>query len=508
MRSRLHLLALALAVSAGCGKSSSAAPWLTMSDAASHARHFPIAVGDTHGPAAGQATVDCNACHYDKAKAAPSDTFKLFTCTNCHGVTLKSGVLHDGTLASFSTWHNASGVTGTNGFDATVAAANTLGYFSSVAPLDAACHHCHPSGIGVDHATRFILPHQNAAATVVATCTDCHVVPGDRKQLGCSACHPHDTAASDTAHATLVPGYLRTNAVAADVQASSLLCARCHEDGKIPVRVAAHATSANGFIVGTGKHSGPTGGACLSCHDQNKTTAPRTFVADFKATNCVGCHDVVVGVSGTTNALHGDQATLALLHTSVTDFASTITAKGSLSAACLFCHSDGAGGAPSNHELLFPRLAGTKHAGLSCAQCHGSGAKNIIANQQCVACHVTGPLPPPLTAALFNTAHAAPLNHTSTGQNSFTLLDMTSPATCIRCHAPSTINPASALVPITQAAHSKGESGNNTGKHKNVGCLDCHGGLRTVGGPTPPTYQAGDFTQRSCLTCHSSNNPG
>jgi hypothetical protein len=109
--------------------------------------------------------------------------------------------------------------------------------------------------------------------------------------------------------------------------------------------------------------------------------------------------------------------------------------------------------------------------------------------------------------ATFASAHAAPLNHVSTGQNRFTLLDMTSVPNCLRCHAPSTINAANPLVPITQAGHGKGESGNNTGKHVNVGCLDCHNVQRTVGGTNPGNYRAQDFTQRACLTCHSSNNP-
>jgi predicted CXXCH cytochrome family protein len=440
-----------------------------MRAAADHATSFAIAVGDTHGPQAGQA-IDCNLCHFDKAAGAPSATFKVFTCTNCH-VLQKSGLYHDSPPASFSAWHNAAGVTN---FDSTVAAANVAG----VAPLDAACYACHRSGIAVDHAARFVLPHQNAAATIVAECASCHVVPGNRKVLGCAACHPHDLPATATGHAK-VPDFSATD---------SSRCARCHEDGKIPVSVAAHAAGAKGFLIGVGVHAGAAGGACLACHPQNRTTAPRTFVADFKVTTCVGCHVNVGGVV----AFHDDLPSLTTLHATVNEFTSTVTAKG-LSAACLSCHTDGGAGAPSNHEQLFPRAAGTKHAGLGCAQCHGTGPKNDLAALACYGCHKAD--------ATFTSAHRAPLNHTSTGQNRYTLLDMTSPPVCLRCHAP--IGATGKLIPITQSGHVKGDSGNNSVDHRNAGCVDCHGTQRSILG----VYSAQDFGKRSCLTCHSSNNP-
>jgi predicted CXXCH cytochrome family protein len=476
---------------AGCSPSGATGPWITMPSAVAHTnRYFAIAAGETHGAPVGETSPACNGCHYDKAATppGPSPTFKVFTCTNCH-VLLRSGIYHDDPEAVIEAWHATAGVTG---FAAAVAAANVAG----VAPLDAACLGCHPRGIAVDHAARFLLPHQDAAGTSVAKCADCHRNPADRIQLGCSSCHPHDLPASDAAHAR-VPDYLPNGAAPAAVQAASIRCARCHEDGKIPVRVAAHAAGAGGFAIGSGAHAGSAGGACLTCHDQYKT-APRAFVADFTATNCVGCHDVVVAVTAGTNVLHGSAASLAGVHGSVAGFNALWTGP-QLSIACLGCHADGAGGAPSYHEQLFPRGTGTKHAGISCTQCHGSGARNDLTQMACYGCHRTD--------AGFARAHAAPLNHLSSGQNRYTLLDLTGAATCLRCHAPSTINPASALVPITQAGHSRGESGNNTGNHLNVGCLDCHNAQRTVGGANPGAYQAQDFTKRSCLTCHTSNNP-
>lgn len=499
MKLQLPSIAAVSLLLAACGGSSWQAPWLTMPDAVAHAKHFPIAVGDTHGPQAGQALTDCNACHAAKTSATtsvPSDSFKVFTCTNCHAVTLKSGVQHDGTLAGFSAWHNANGVTGSNGFDATVANANTLGYAAGVTNLDAACHHCHQNGIGVDHAARLVLPHRNAAGTIVARCADCHVVAGDRTQLGCSSCHPHGDAPTDAAHAGKVPDYVRNGTTPAAVQASSLLCARCHEDGKVLVRVAAHATGASGFTVGSGAHAGAAGGACLTCHDQNKTTPPRTFVADFTATNCVGCHDVVVGAVAGVNAIHGSAASLAPLHTSVAGF-NALWAGPQLSASCLVCHKDGASGAPANHELLFPRASGTKHAGLSCAQCHGTGVRTDLAALQCATCHNA--------IAGFSTRHGpvggiAILNlyagHALTGT-----VPLTSP-NCLKCHADSQVNRI--------ASHPRGDSGYGRVDHYPAGCISCHATTRPA---SEKPYPAVNFTfpsppsrtsTASCATsCHN-----
>ena len=497
MKRQLAPLAVAALLSAGCGASGAPAPWLTAPDANQHQKHFPIAPGDTHGPLAGQAAADCNGCHYDKAKAAPSASFKVFTCTGCHDVMLKSGIEHGADVAIFSAWHNANGVTGANGFDATVASANTLGYAAGVGNLDAACHHCHQNGIGVDHAARFVLPHQDAAGTVVARCADCHVVPGDRTQLGCSSCHPHDLVATETGHA-LVPDFVKNGATPAGIQAASVLCARCHEDGKIPVAVASHAAGAKGFTIGNGAHSGRAGGACLSCHAQNKTTAPRTFVADFKVSTCVGCH---VTVGGT--AFHDDQASLATLHSAVPDFAATVTAKGSLSAACLSCHVDGGAGAPANHELLFPRGIGTKHAGIACASCHTNPAnRKDLTAFACASCHAALTGPPTLTAAHSISGYTITSYRTATtagGTRTTVQVNMAGSQSCLRCHADSQVDRV--------AAHPQGESGFGKSDHRVAGCFTCHSKLRTDkpwGSNFKEARGSAGPPPSGCYVCHAS----
>jgi predicted CXXCH cytochrome family protein len=483
-------VAAAALLLAGCSSSGATGPWVTMPSTVAHTnRYFPITAGETHGAPVGETSPVCNGCHYDKTATppGPSPTFKVFTCTSCH-VLLRSGIYHDDSQAVIQAWHVTAGVTG---FAAAVAAANVVG----VAPLDAACFGCHPRGVAVNHATRFVLPHQDAAGTIVARCADCHRDQADRTQLGCSSCHPHDLPASDAAHATLVPDYLPNGATPAAVQAASTRCARCHEDGKIPVRVSAHAASANGFAIGTGKHAGPAGGACLACHDQGKA-APRAFVADFSATNCVGCHDVVVSVVAGTNVLHGSAASLATIHGSAAGFNALWTGP-QLSSACLGCHTDGAGGAPANHEQVFPRGAGTRHAGIACAACHGTGVKTDLTALACASCHLGLDATLPAKHGYVSATSAATVNGygvlvVHTGQNTTgTPLTMTSPD-CLRCHADSQVNGF--------ATHPAGEGGFSRSQHRAAGCVTCHTAQRAA---TDKPFPAIDFTSANgCVTCH------
>jgi hypothetical protein len=262
------------------------------------------------------------------------------------------------------------------------------------------------------------------------------------------------------------------------------------------VAVSSHAAGANGFVVGSGPHSGAAGGACLACHDQNRTTPPRTFVADFAATNCTHCH---VTVGGT--AFHDDPTSLGTLHASVADFTSKVTSLG-LSAACLSCHADGASAAPANHEQLFPRAAGTAHAGIGCSDCHGSGARDDLTSLQCAACHNA--------IAGFSTKHApigttAILNLYSAHQLTGTV-PLTSP-NCLKCHADSQVNRI--------ATHPGGDTGFGRSEHRPAGCISCHATTRPASEkpypavdftfPTPPTRTGTASCYNSCHVAINNN---
>ncbi len=489
-RRRLTLAAaLAGLLPLACGRGTSSAPANTMPSAAQHAKYFPIAAGDVHGPAAGQASADCNGCHQDTSTGQPSVSFLVFSCTGCHLPVANGRAQHDA-WASLLPLH------------ATVAG------FPATQPADAAfsdaCRACHPAGtVGppADHGDYFDLSAAGKHAfpgARITKCGDCHT-SGSRTattDFACATCHAADATPLAAGHAA-VPD------LAAD-PTNPVKCLACHANGVLPatsagapVTVAGHAAAAGGFLIGTGVHSGAAGGACLTCHPANRapsTTPPHwDYARDFKQTSCVACHVTVGG----TAALHDDQAGLATIHTSVATFASTVASLG-LSAACLSCHADGQGGAPANHEALFPRAAGTKHAGLACASCHTNPAnRQDLTALACLTCHqgLTGAGAYPGT---HQTAGAAILlTTTCTGGTSATVPIAPTGADCLKCHADAQVD----LV----GAHPADRNTFGTGPHTGAGCLTCHVALRA-----DKPYPAADFTKPSpasqssagCATCH------
>ena len=455
-----------------CDGGGTGGPRITAPDAATHsARYFPVLPGETHalatltalaasGPSSVTGVRTCDGCHADRSDPSvwpppPSTSFKTYTCTGCH-VLVRPGIYHD----------DVAGL-------ASIALHGGMSAFDPAQPVteyDHACHACHPQGVGVDHAPIFPLPHQNAAATIVAGCSDCHVNPVDRKQLGCAACHPHSDAATATGHAK-VPDFSASD---------SGLCARCHGDDTIPVTVATHTA----FSIEAGSsHTGLAGGACLGCHPQNRT-ARKAFAADFTQFTCTSCH---VALAAANAAFHDDGTALATYHASknVSGFAFT-------DAACLSCHVNGGAGAPANHPALFPIGAGTKHVTVGCSQCHGANRSDVT-QLACAACHngIAG----------FSTKHNA------IGGVSIMLTTLTSCATapvdatsanCVKCHSNSQVDRVS--------AHPTDGSSFGRGGHQRGGCLTCH----VVQLSTKP-YPAIDFTQPAsartstagCATCHN-----
>ena len=264
-RLRLAPAALAAALLAGCGSDrGSPAPWLTMGGFGDHARWFPVAGGSHDGFG-----FTCSDCHDPAASS-----FRTFTCTGCH----------TGAHAQAATDAKHAGVSG-------------------YVYADASCYHCHPQGIGVNHAPIFPIAAGSAHAGVA--CSSCHVQPGDRTVLGCAGCHPqHDQAPMATAHAAVV-----------DYAFTSSTCVRCHPDSTVE-RMASHP-----FPITAGNHTGARS-ACLGCHTATRTDKP--FGADFTTFTCyaAGCHDV---------------ATIQARHTQVPGWTST-------SAACYRCHPNGVGG--------------------------------------------------------------------------------------------------------------------------------------------------------------------
>lgn len=470
------------------------------------AAHLPFDVATSkHSAANGQKCLDCHTGVKGEPTPWAAD-FKVTGCVGCHVPVAGGKARHD-------TWSTLVGIhPGVSGFPATQPASD--------AAFSAACLNCHPSGsVGppADHGDFFDLsaagrhPYPSARIT---KCLDCHTSANrtTTTDFACATCHASDPTPMATGHAA-VPDY------AADPQ-NPVKCLACHANGRLPaaatgvtVTVAGHATTAAGFTVGTGAHAGAAGGACLVCHPVNRTpsTLPPhwDYARDFKQTTCVGCHVAVGGSS----AFHDDVAGLTTLHSSVTTFTSTVTAKG-LSAACLYCHADGAGGAPANHPLLFPIGVGTSHAGIACSSCHLNPAnRQDLTAFGCATCH-NGPTVNKTVAAAHAIAGYAITTYltaaTAGGSRTTVQIDMTDSRTCLRCHADSQVDRV--------AVHPGGDSAFGTGRHLAGGCLTCHAALRTAGTPAQPAKPwAADFTTTSgsagpppsgCYVCHASGSGG
>jgi hypothetical protein len=464
---------------------------------------FPIASG-AHSGAVGGA---CLACHtVQKGEPTPwAADFKQTDCTGCHVAVGGGRAQHDDRSLAAGQVTLAALHAGTADFATKVAAQG----------LSGACRTCHPGGgagppadhgdfFGLAAASRHVYPSAR-----IAKCLDCHT-SSDRRNpadFRCAQCHAGDAVPLATGHAA-VPD------LAADPQ-NPVRCLACHADGRLPattsnvaVTVKGHALAAGGFIIGTGAHSGPSGGACLICHAVNRapSAAPPhwDYARDFKQVTCTGCHVAVGGgrAQHDDQSLQAGQVTLAELHSGVSTFASTVAARG-LSAACLSCHADGAGGAPANHPQLFPIGVGSKHAGLACAECHTNPAnRKDLAAFACKTCHDT--------KAGFATRH----DPVAVGTRTIAILALCTPngtdnppcpsqpltvAGCLRCHADSQV--------FRVSSHSTGDSGFGQGQHRAAGCFTCHSRMRTdktwganfaeaKGSLTP--------TPTGCYTCHRS----
>jgi hypothetical protein len=462
-------LAASILLLVGCTKPSGGkAPWLTMPTTASHAAWFPIGPADVHGAPVGSSP-DCDGCHHDKETGLPSSTFRTYTCTGCH-VQPRTGVAHD-QPSQLATLHSTvAAYDGTvAGFAGSVASLN--GGVGPQSPEDGACLRCHPTGFATDHAQIFPLPHQDAAATEVAVCSDCHRDPSDRTRLGCAPCHPHDQPATATAHAA-VPDFVAAGPTAPDAEivAASSLCVRCHAEGAVPVTVAGHAARSGGFVVGVGLHSGSSGGGCLDCHPSLRTDKP--FATDFSRYTCgAACHG---SVPITAAGLHDNATELGAFHLAAgVDFAAAVTSLG-FDGACRSCHGDGSGGLPGGHP--FPVGAAPAHTPEACSRCHLTfTARNDAANIACADCHLSLD---PLLPGRHTGAIIPVTDYGATGPE------------CLRCHGEPLIFRAS--------AHPSGEGTPRDGvvKHLDAGCTACHQTYLT------DLPYAADWGQRDCRPCH------
>jgi hypothetical protein len=502
---------------------------------------------------------DCFGCHPNQGVAANATTgapakpwaqdFKTTTCVGCHVTvyfpeppavpTVNADHTDPNQLATLH--YTVSAVATTADYLAAVAAAGSL---------SAACLGCHGDGTSAavppDHSQKYFpLPHPNQAGKTNATCLQCHTDPtsrGDVTKQGCAGCH----AAVDVSP-TLATLHQKVATYAAVIPVppsagaptvGSPQCLRCHPMADHQ-SLAVHTPFllANTATVTTVKHlstdaSATGGGDCFSCHPTQGTpataTAPaKAYAQDFKSYRCDVCHVTVAypepPAAPTTTADHTNQAQLATLHVAnggvgtEPAFTSAVTTAGSLTAACIGCHSDGTAAAmPTDHPTMFP----LPHPGATgspstagCSDCHTDPAhRNDPTKLDCYTCHHARPTfaaaHPTGTYKFLNIPPCTNSQQSETASCTATTFSVASSPSCLTCHAPTTINPADPLIPRwlpgsgKTPVHTSGSRSMNSDKHPQAGCLVCHTATRNV----PPTgvvvYLAADFTQNTCLVCH------
>jgi hypothetical protein len=205
------------------------------------------------------------------------------------------------------------------------------------------------------------------------------------------------------------------------------------------------------FPVNAGSTHATAG--CNDCHGA---------FATFAQYDCVNCH----------TGPHSDQATLTTAHGAVAGFAFVST-------ECVRCHPDGTA-AGVNHAAKFPIGAGSKHAGVTCGQCHTDVAHRAdTATLACASCH---------------DGRDAGLAGKHTGA-SIPVTDYAdaSPA-CLKCHADSQVNAA--------ASHPRGDSTPyGESEHRTAGCTTCHKYFR-ADKAWAVDWSRIPSTRSQCTPCH------
>ena len=208
------------------------------------------------------------------------------------------------------------------------------------------------------------------------------------------------------------------------------------------------------------------------------------------AADCNGCHgsyDTFTRFDCTTSACH-QQPQLGTGHAAVSGFATD-------GPTCFGCHPRGTMAAPANHDTaFFPRSAGTAHAAVYCTECHlDIATPNDPTAFGCYACHSTLATGWPHPSVVGNVSIL--VIHTT--ENSSTPIDVTNPASCLRCHADSQVD--------TVASHpGGGDTPSGRAQHATAGCLTCHSAMRTdkpFGADFGSTGAIGSGT--GCGVCHA-----
>lgn len=207
------------------------------------AEHVPfrIDVEASHAPSA----AECLECHTAELpdRPFPSADFGKFECTGCH-LRPQMDPAHGG----ISDYRYESG----------------------------ACFTCHSNGEGggISREAHDMIFLVSTGAHADTECGGCHMDASDFEVVNCVGCHPHEQAASLSAHAE-VGGY----------RFASSTCLDCHADRPV-FRVRDHQP----FRIDRRAEHAPREAECLECH-ASKDPSRQFVTAAFDNFDCTVCHE-------------------------------------------------------------------------------------------------------------------------------------------------------------------------------------------------------------------------
>lgn len=201
---------------------------------------FVVTTESKHGPA----DAECLTCHLGELpnRPFPSADFEGFECRGCHQQT-DMDPIHV-SLADYR-FNNPS------------------------------CINCHPDGQVISRTNHDpVFPISTGTAHEGTDCDTCHMGLLNDGIITCTGCHPHEQAASLSAHSG-VGGY----------RFESVLCMKCHDESGV-----ARLTDHLPFRINANNKHGPADAECLQCHTQLNSARPFP-AADFEIFDCLGCHE-------------------------------------------------------------------------------------------------------------------------------------------------------------------------------------------------------------------------
>lgn len=309
---------------------------------------FPVSAQDVHrADDTNTAVIDgitCGECHASQIQRT------LLACTSCHEHTATIEADHHGVeMSRFGYAYQAN-----------------------------ACFSCHQQAQvpgTLDHEPLWPLATPSGNGRHQGRpCVDCHSSRENRAaNLSCTACH-EPTSAADVRD---VHGSERLAEVHGGIGGYAFtptVCVECHVDGTASSAAANLPHTAFPIGAGTTHAVSGNGGAleCVDCH-----TAAGRF--DLATLDCRACHlQVDDGDGGGARDVHGESR-LNGLHSAVGDYVFATP-------SCLECHQNGEPSGTFAHPD-FPIAASTAHAGIGCADCHGTGARTDRNALQCSQCH-------------------------------------------------------------------------------------------------------------------------